>query len=102
MAYFTDHHEASLPRALELFRRYQQSSPRRVERRTLDRIIPPVLVHLGQLCGLIYRSDRGPCARPQTYVHFFSRSPSLVCDPGGTRLYIVGGEYQVTRRGIEG
>jgi len=26
----------------------------------------------------------------------------LTCDPRGTQLYIVGGNYRVTERGIEG
>ena len=104
MAYQSDADSdpATLARALRLFRCYQQASPRRIERRAVDRIIPALLVHLGELRGLIYRSDRGQAGRPETYVHFFSRPPSLVTDAGGTRLFIVGGRYQVTRRGIEG
>jgi hypothetical protein len=28
--------------------------------------------------------------------------PLLACDPRGTQLYIVGGSYRITTRGIEG
>ena len=102
MAYQSECDPGALARALRLFRRYQQSSPRRVERSKVPRLIPPVLVHLGELRGLIYRSDRGPARTSRTYVHFFDRPPRLLADPEGTRLFILGGCYRVTRRGIEG
>lgn len=66
------------------------------------RMIPRVLVRLGELRGLIYRSDKGSCGRSRTYVHFMDRPPHLTCDPEGRQLYIVGGRYRVTSRGIEG
>jgi len=28
--------------------------------------------------------------------------PLLACDPSGTQLYVVGGRYRITERGIEG
>jgi hypothetical protein len=61
-----------------------------------------VQVDLGELRGLIYRSARGPCDRPQTFVHFLETPAQLTCDPTGRQLYIQGGNYRVTRRGIEG
>jgi hypothetical protein len=66
------------------------------------RQIPPVLVLLGRLRGLIYSSDRGSPGCHRNYVHFMRRTPLLVCNPQGTQLYLVGGGYRVTRRGIEG
>jgi hypothetical protein len=60
------------------------------------------LVHLGALRGLIYSSDKGGYGRPKTYIHFMETPPRLACDPRGTQLYIVGGRYRVTPRGIEG
>jgi hypothetical protein len=65
------------------------------------RSMPQVLVHLGTLRGLIYSSDRGD-GGPRTYIHFMEDEPVLACDSKGTQLYIVGGRYRVTRRGIEG
>jgi hypothetical protein len=61
-----------------------------------------VLVHLGYLKGLIYSSDKGDRGQPKTYVHFMETPPRLTCDPHGRQLYVVGGRYRVTRRGIEG
>jgi len=91
-----------LARALRLYRRYQQAAPERVACTPCRRLIPDVLVHLGELRGVVYRSDRGQGRIPRTYVHFFERPPTLAADPDGRRLFIVGGRYRVTRRGIEG
>ena len=62
----------------------------------------PVEVDLGELRGLIYRSARGACTRPRTFIHFFETPAQLTCDPSGQQLYIHGGNYRVTHRGIEG
>jgi len=66
------------------------------------RVIPPVLVHLGFLRGLIYSSDRGQQGCPRAFIHFMRTPPRLACDPAGKQLFILGGQYCVTRRGIEG
>lgn len=66
------------------------------------RVIPPVVVELGELVGLIYRSDKGQPGRPLTYIHRMENPPRLVSNIEGTQLYIVGGSYHVTPRGIEG
>jgi hypothetical protein len=65
-------------------------------------LVPRVLVHVGELRGLIYGSDRGDRGRMRTYIHFMERPPVLACNPRGDQLYVVGGRYRVTRRGIEG
>jgi len=58
---------------------------------------------VGKLRGVIYRAPCGACGTPHNYVHFFEAAPpTLVTDPAGTRLYIVGGRYRITARGIEG
>ncbi len=64
--------------------------------------MPPVVVHLGELLGLIYRSDKWEAGRPRTYIHRLATPPALVSDVAGRRLYLVGGRYQVTERGVEG
>jgi hypothetical protein len=58
------------------------------------------LVRVGALRGLIYAADRGRGMR--TYIHFMEEEPILTCNTDGTQLYILGGNYRVTRRGIEG
>jgi hypothetical protein len=59
-------------------------------------------VALGELLGVIYRSDRLGSRRPRAYIHLMRTPPRLVTDLAGTQLYIVGGRYRVTRRGIVG
>jgi hypothetical protein len=60
------------------------------------------LAPVGELRGVIYRKPGPPGEAPKNYVHFFTRSPLLAADPMGQRLFIVGGQYRVTGRGIEG
>jgi len=88
--------------ARALFRRFHCFPPAAVKRASCHRRIPDVLVQLGHLKGLIYSSDRGQCGRPRTFVHFMDTPPVLACNPSGTQLYVLGGDYRVTRRGIEG
>ena len=64
--------------------------------------MPKMLVQLGHLRGLIYSSDKDSCGHQKTYIHFMNTPPRLACDPQGTQLYILGGRYRITRRGIEG
>ena len=92
-----------LAQAAGLFERFHCFPPSAdLDRLRCARIIPRVLVRLGELRGLIYRSDRGQRGCPRTFIHFMERPPALACDPIGRQLYILGGEYRVTRRGIEG
>jgi hypothetical protein len=92
----------SVRHAQQLFRRFHCFPSDRTIRLPQTRAIPEVLAHVGELCGLIYRSDRGQRGRPRTFVHFFKLRPHLTCDGGGKQLYILGGNYRVTHRGLEG
>jgi hypothetical protein len=67
-----------------------------------SRLIPPVVVDLGELLGVIYRSDKGQAGQPQAFIHHMQDPPRLVCNVEGTQLYIVGGSYRINQRGIEG
>ena len=89
-------------RGKRLYRRFTRFGPSRVVRVRHNRLIPPVVVELGDLVGLIYRSDKGQPGRPRAYIHFMQDPPHLVSNVEGTQLYIVGGSYRVTERGIEG
>jgi hypothetical protein len=72
-------------------------------RRRFTRIVRLPLKPVGELRGVIYRASRAPGEAPKNYVHFFQRRlPMLVTNPTGTRLYVIGGQYHVTPRGIEG
>ena len=77
-------------------------SHRRKLRRPCRRLMPNVLVKSGRLRGVIYSSDKEQCGRPRTFIHFMDTPPLLASDADGKQLYIVGGKYRVTSRGIEG
>jgi hypothetical protein len=92
----------SIERAARLFQSFHSFRPPGLVRCHCRRVMPRVIVRLGELRGLIYRSDRGQCGCPRTFIHFMEEPPALACDPSGRQLYILGGRYRVTRRGIEG
>lgn len=77
-------------------------SARGIERVRITRVLRLPLDTLGELRGVIYRRHGLPGEPPKNYVHFFKRAPLLTADPTGRRLFIIGGQYRVTRRGIEG
>ena len=87
--------------ARSLFRRWSGFPADLVRRSSCPRP-PPVLVQLGLLRGVIYSSDKGERDRVKTYIHFMEKAPILASDPAGRQLFIVGGNYRVTERGIEG
>jgi len=64
--------------------------------------MPPVVVQVGDLIGLMYRSDKWQRGRPRTYIHRLTSPPRLVSNVDGTQLYLVGGSYRITPRGVEG
>ncbi|MFQ5631356.1 MAG: hypothetical protein ACE5I1_21495 [bacterium] len=66
------------------------------------RIIPPVVIELGDLEAVIYKSEKWSPGEKRTYIHYMENPPKLVANPQGTQLYIVGGTYRVTSRGIVG
>lgn len=87
--------------AAALYRRFTQLPVRSIRRVAHSRLMPPVVVELGRLVGLIYRSDKW-VGRPRNYIHYMEQQPRLVCDVAGRRLFLIGGDYRVTARGIEG
>lgn len=94
--------QRQLRAACDRYARFHQFAPPCIARNQVRRFVPDVLVDLGELRALIYRSDRGRRGRMQTYIHFMETAPRLACDPDGTQLFILGGAYRVTKRGIEG
>lgn len=86
----------------QLYRRFNRFAPGANRRVRHNRLIPPVAVALGELVGVIYRSDKWQPGQPRTYIHMMEDPPLLVSNVEGDQLYIVGGSYRVTGRGIEG
>jgi hypothetical protein len=87
--------------ARDRFRRFHCFPPKEMIYQPCSRLIPRVLVHVGRLKGLIYSSEKGD-GRQRTYIHFMEKPPRLACNSRGDQLYIVGGRYRITARGIEG
>lgn len=85
-----------------LYQQFNRFPADRVEHIHHDRRIPPVVVALGELTGIIYRSDKWQAGQPRTYIHFLDEQPRLVSNVEGTQLYIIGGNYRITSHGIEG
>jgi transglutaminase-like putative cysteine protease len=92
----------ALEAARNLYHTFTAAAPDRARMVKSPRVIPPVVVGLGELVGLIYRSDKWEPGVPKTYIHYMERRPLLAADPTGRRLFIVGGRYRITERGIEG
>jgi hypothetical protein len=90
-----------MDQARSLFRSFHSFPPFGL-RRSRCRRSPKLMVEVGQLKGLIYSSDRGQCGKPRTFVHFLETPATLASNPEGTQLYILGGRYRVTRKGIVG
>lgn len=87
--------------ASALYRRFTRFPPRSLQRITHRRLMPPVVVELGRLAAVVYRSDKW-VGHPRTYIHYMEDPPRLVSDVAGRRLFLIGGSYHVTARGIEG
>ena len=87
--------------ASALYRRFTSAPPRSVQRVSHRRVMPGVVVELGQLVALMYRSDKW-VGHPRTYIHYMEDPPRLVADVTGRQLFVVGGSYRITARGIEG
>jgi hypothetical protein len=63
---------------------------------------PRTLVLIGELEGVIYRTAKGK-RKQESWVHFHDERtpPKLAYDPQTGQLYILGGKYRITPRGIE-
>ena len=51
--------------------------------------------------GMKLKTTAAHRGRPRTFIHFMEDPPRLVTNTAGTQLYVVGGRYRVTARGIE-
>jgi hypothetical protein len=91
-----------LRKGLALYQEFKGFPPSCLIKIYHPRVMPQVAVELGELVGIIYRSDKGQAGVPRNYIHFMENPPRLACNIEGTQLYIVGGSYRVTPQGIEG
>ncbi len=60
------------------------------------------LTLLGELTEVAYRTDKGGYPRAAGFRHVFEDPPALTYTRPEGRLVLVGGDYRLTMRGIEG
>lgn len=92
--------EAQVRQAVERFTGFRGAAPGEVSRvRVPD--APKVMLTIGECVGIMYRTHRG--GRVDNYLHRFKKTsrPALACSSDGKTLYLLGGAYRVTDRGIE-
>lgn len=92
---------SAVARARRTFRKWHEfDADKLVNMRGPNRRIPKVLVKLGEIPEIIYRSDKWE-GKPVTYSHkTTSPLPVLATDPKGEHLFIVGGNVRVTADGL--
>ena len=87
--------------AARLYGRFTQLPASSLRRVSHPRVMPPVVAELGRLVAVVYRSDKW-VGHPRTYIHYMEDPPTLASDVAGRRLFLIGGSYRITARGIEG
>lgn len=62
--------------------------------------MPTAVVAIGECDQICYRTVRD--GKRENYVHDFKKSarPLLCCSPDGTQLFLIGGHFEFTERGI--
>lgn len=92
--------EAEVAQATKLFTDFRGAQPVEVRRVSIPSL-PRVALTVGELFGIMYRTERD--GRLENYLHRFRKSarPILAVSPDGRTLLILGGDYRVTDRGIE-
>lgn len=63
-------------------------------------VVPDAMAVIGELHAVVYSTVRD--GKPELYRHEFRKSsrPLLCSGPDGKSLWIIGGEYEFTERGI--
>lgn len=91
-------HRRKIQRAAKLYEDFTGHSPRFVEAVNLES--PDVVFLVGEMDGVLYSCYRD--GKLEHYQHKFKKSsrPLLVSNFDGTALFIVGGRYSFTDRGI--
>lgn len=91
---------AAVHEAVERFTGFKGERPQSVSRVRVPEL-PHVMLTIGDCIGIMYRTHRG--GRTDNYLHRFKKSsrPTLCCSSDGKTLYLLGGAYRVTDRGIE-
>jgi hypothetical protein len=96
-------HRGNIPasqrrQAIEIYQSFREKKPRRCA--VVDVDIPSIVASIGHVEAIDYRTTHG--RRLKLYRHeFVSGSRPLLCvSPDGRQLYLLGGRFKFTGRGI--
>lgn len=92
--------QRELQDAVQRFTGFRGTTPERVDRVPVPKP-PRVLLHVGEVLGIMYRTERD--GEVGDYLHEFRKKsrPTLAVTSDGKTLYLLGGAYRVTDHGIE-
>ena len=86
--------------AIDLFENFTGEKPEYLDRINLP--VDTVAMAIGHCDGVMYQTVRD--GKTEKYIHKFKKGsrPVLAVSSDGKQLYILGGDYHFTERGIEG
>jgi hypothetical protein len=84
--------------AVELYESFREKKPKRLD--TIHVKIPRVVVHIGYVEVLWYRTTHGKDVQPYEHKFAAGSRPLLCVSSDGKQLLLLGGRYQFTERGI--
>jgi hypothetical protein len=89
---------ARIAEAIDLYQRFRGDDPEFVE--TVDVQHPDVLLIVGHCDGVLYTTERDGVM--EKYIHEFKKRarPLLCSSHDGQALYLLGGDFTFTHRGI--
>lgn len=88
-----------IEQAADLYERFSGHDPEAIGRVTVPRL-PRVGVAIGEVDGILYSTIRD--GKLEKYIHKFHKRdrPLFVVSPDGKQLFLIGGNYSFTERGI--
>ena len=88
-----------IEQAADLYERFSGHDPEEIGRVTVPRV-PRVGVAIGEVDGILYSTIRD--GKLEKYIHKFHKRdrPLFVVSPDGKQLFLIGGNYSFTERGI--
>ena len=91
--------QAQIESAADLYTRFSGHEAEDIGSVAVDNL-PPVGVAIGDIDGILYSTVRDNVA--EKYIHKFRKAdrPLFVVAPDGSKLFLVGGNYKFTERGI--
>ena len=89
---------AGIQRAARLYRSFRERTPTRARKVTVR--LPKAVMVMGTCDGILYTTTHG--GKASRYKHVFAKGskPLLCAGTGRNQLYLIGGRFHVTDRGI--